>query len=124
MMLSKTKLEIGPEVNFASHIVGADGVHPDPVRLDAISNFPTPTDVISLHSFLGLANQVGTYLPDMASASTKLRVLLPKNVPCVWTPEHDDKFNGLKNLLTSTTIAKHFDPSLRSVILTDASAAE
>ena len=123
MILSKKKLEIGQEVSFAGHIVGADGVRPDPVRLDAISNFPTPTDVTALRSFLGLANQLGTYLPDLAAASTKLRVLLRKNVSWVWTPEHDDEFNALKNLLTSATIVKHFDPSLRSVILTDASAA-
>ncbi len=57
MILSKRKLEIVQEVSFAGHIVGSDNVRPDPVRLDAISNFPTPTDVTALHSFLGLANQ-------------------------------------------------------------------
>ncbi len=123
MILSKRKLEIGQEVSFAGHIVRANGVRPDPVRLDAISNFPTPTYVTALRSFLGLANQLGTYLPDLAAASTRLHVLLRKNVSWVWTPEHDDEFNALKKLLTSTTIVKHFDPSLRSVIFTDASAA-
>ncbi len=118
MILSKRKLEIGQEVSFAGHIIGADGVRPDP-----ISNFPMPTEVTALRSFLGLANQLGTYLPDLAAASTRLRVLLRKNVSWVWTPEHDDEFNALKNLLTSAAIVKHFDPSLRSVILTDASAA-
>ena len=70
--LSKRKLEIEQEVSFAGHIVGANGVRPDPVRLDTISNFPTPTDVTALNSFLGLANQLGTYLPDLAAARTKL----------------------------------------------------
>ncbi len=92
------------------------------VRLDAISNFPTLTDITALRSFLGLTNQLGTYLPDLASASTKLRILLCKII-WVWSPKHDDEFNGLKNLLTSTTIVKHFDSSMQSVILTDASAA-
>ena len=50
MILSKKKLEIGQEVRFAGHIVGADGFRPDPVRLDAISHFPTPTDVTA-HSW-------------------------------------------------------------------------
>ena len=123
MIHSIKKLEIGKEVSFDGHIVGADGVRPDPVRLDAISNFPTPTDVTSFRSFLGVANQLGTYLPDLASASTKLHVLLGKNVSWVWNPEHDNKFKDFKNLLNSTTIVKLFDTSLRSVILTDASAA-
>ena len=42
MILSKRKLEIGQEVSFAGHIVGADGVRPDPVRLDSVSTSPRP----------------------------------------------------------------------------------
>ncbi len=74
-------------------------------------------------SSVGLANQLGTYLPDLAAASTKLRVLLSKNVSWVWKPEHEEEFNALKHLLTSATILKHFNPMLRSVILTYGSAA-
>ena len=123
MILSKKKLKIGQEVSFVSHIVGADGICPDPVGLDTISNYPTPTDITALRSFLGLANHLGTYLPNLAAASTKLRVPLFKNVYWVCIPEHDNEFITLKELLTFATIVKHFDQSLRSVILTDATAA-
>ena len=119
MILSKRKLEIG-QVSFDGHIVGADGVHPHPVCLDTIFKFPTTMDITALCSFLGLANQLGTYLSDLAAASTKLHILFRTNVFWVGTSKPDDEFN---TLLTSATIVKHFDPSLRSVILTDANAA-
>ncbi len=40
-----------------------------------------------------------------------------------WAWPTNDKFNAFKNLLTSATIVKHFDPLLRSFILTDTSTA-
>ena len=121
--LSRKKVEVGEEVNFAGHKVSADGVRPDPTKLDAIAQFPTPTDVTALKSFFGLANQLGTYLPDLAQATDRLRALLKKGVAWVWTPEHQAAFEEAKRILTSPAIVKYFDPTLRSSVYTDASRA-
>ena len=54
--ISERKFQIADSMTFAGYKVSADGVKPDPARLEAIKNFPVPTDVTGVRSFLGLAN--------------------------------------------------------------------
>ena len=54
IVLSKKKFAIGTELPFAGLIVSAKGAKPDPVRIVALSEFPTPKDITGVRSFLGL----------------------------------------------------------------------
>lgn len=119
--ISKRKLKIGTKIPFAGYIVSHEGVRPDPELFSAISHFPTPTTITHLRSFLGLANQLGNFLPDLAHASEPLRPLLQKKSAFVWLPEHETAFNHLKTLLTSAPLIAPFDPSLPTKLITDAS---
>jgi hypothetical protein len=121
IVLSKDKLEIGQSVKFAGHIVSDKGVSPDPEKLGAVADFPAPSDITSLRSFLGMVNQLGNYLPDLAHITEKMRGLLRKGVAWLWTPEHQMEFDKAKSVITSSTVVSYFDPNLPSTILTDAS---
>ena len=48
---------------------------PDPDRLSALSNFPTPTDQPSVWLFLGLCNQLAYFVPDFQHHTESLRQL-------------------------------------------------
>ena len=119
--ISKPKLEIGPEIKFAGHIVSAEGVKPDPMKLSAIRDFPTPTDITDLRSFLGLANQLTIFHPDLAQNTELLRGLLRKNIQFQWLDEHEQCFRKVKEVLTSPAIVRYFNPKLPTELLTDAS---
>jgi hypothetical protein len=121
LTISRRKLEIGQKVQFAGHVVSAEGVQPDPELLRAVAGFPTPTDVTSLRSFLGMANQLSWFLPDSAHSMVKMRQLLKKNASFTWLPDHDIEFAAAKKLLVSDQIVRFFDPSLPTVLLADAS---
>ena len=43
------------EVSFLGHIVSAEGIRADPVKIEAIVNWNPPRNVIEVRSFLGLA---------------------------------------------------------------------
>ena len=90
--LHRRKLEIGLSVIFAGHKISLDGVRPEGKKTEAISNFPVPQDIHELCSFLGLANQLGVFLPDLAHATETLHSLLKKNVTYLWLPEHQKCF--------------------------------
>ena len=119
--LSKKKVQIGSQVKFAGHIVSANGTEPDPEKIQALQDFPAPADLTGLRSFLGLANQLGAFLPDLAHSSNKMRQLLKKDTAFLWTDEIDDEFVALKKLLTSEMLVKPFNISLPTELLTDAS---
>jgi len=119
--LSRKKFLIGDEVKFAGFIVSSSGIRPDPEKTTAIRDFPTPTDITSLRSFLGLANQLGHFVPDLAHASSVLRQLLKKDVAFNWLEVHQEAFEQVKKILTSELIVGFFDPSLPTELLTDAS---
>ena len=44
------------EVNFLGHVISANGIAVEPVKIEAIQTWPTPTSLVNLQSFLGLAN--------------------------------------------------------------------
>jgi transposase InsO family protein len=119
--LSRKKARWGSRVNFAGFIVSADGVEPEPEKLKAISDFPRPRDVPSLRSFLGLAVQLGGFVPDLAHMTAALRELLKKGVAYQWLEDHERCFQDVKAALTSPMCVRFFDPDKRTELLTDAS---
>jgi len=51
---SKCKL-LRSELSFLGHVVSSKGVGTDPEKISAVQDWPVPTDVKEVRSFLGLA---------------------------------------------------------------------
>ena len=61
------KSEFGASIlKFLGHIVSKDGILPLPEKVDAITNFPTPTTQRKLKEYLGLINFYRIFLPNCA----------------------------------------------------------
>ena len=60
--ISRKKLEISDEIEFAGHIVSHKGIQPDPAK------YQTSKNIKELRSYMGLANQLNSFLPDPSSA--------------------------------------------------------
>ena len=63
--ISRKKLELGTELGFAGHIVSQNGIRTDDDKYKAIKEFPTFKNLKDLRSFLGLANQLAAFVPDL-----------------------------------------------------------
>ena len=119
--LSRDKLEIGSKVHFAGFEVSNKGVRPLPALVDSIRNFPAPTNVSELRSFLGLVQQLTEYVPDMSHVLVPLRELLKKNTPWIWCHAQQQAFEQTIQILTGPLLVKFFDPNLKTTLVTDAS---
>lgn len=69
-----------PELKFLGHIVSADGMKPDPAKVQTIVDWPEPVSVLELRMFLGLANYFRRYIKNYAKVARPLTDLL-KGVP-------------------------------------------
>ena len=119
--ISCSKLEWGEEVLFAGYRISKDGVKPDLEKVNGLKNFPQPTNVSEMRSFLGLVNQLCHFVPDMAHMTVHLRALLKKKNAFVWTQSQQEEFEKLKTVMCSDLVVKPFNPKLKTALLTDAS---
>ena len=119
--LSEKKFEIGTEVKFAGYIILGDGIKVDPEKVSAIVNFQTPSCVKDVRSFLGLANQLGEFVSDLAILMDPLLKLLKKNVSFTWDDTQHDVFAKTKEVITSTPTLSLFDRKKETILYTDAS---
>jgi transposase InsO family protein len=120
--LARHKFLVGDSVTFAGFVISKDGVKPDPGKTSAIANFPQPTDVSSVRSFLGLANQIGLFVSDLSSMTEPIRGLLKKHVAFTWGPEQQRAFQEVKRSLTSDLCVAPYDVNKPAVLFTDASS--
>ena len=84
-----------PQITFYGTIFSAQGIKPDPIKIKALQDLPTPQTQKQLQSFLGLVNYLQPFLPGIASKTTFLREQISK---CDWNPSTDNSFQKLKTV--------------------------
>ena len=60
------------KLTFLGHIISKQSISPDPDKLKAIAEIPSPTTVTELRQFMGMANQLGKFTPRLATISKPL----------------------------------------------------
>lgn len=108
-------------VEYLGHIVSEDGVSTDPSKTQAITEWPTPTNVASLQSFLGFANYYRRFVRNYSDIAAPLTNLTAESVEFIWTPACQHAFETLKQRLTTAPVLRIFDPTLPTRTEHDAS---
>jgi hypothetical protein len=109
-------------VKFLGHIISAEGIRVDPTKVDAITNFPRPTNVPELRRFLGMVNHVAKFAPNLADTTKPLRDLLKKDTIWTWDALQEEAFLEVKKLLTAAPVLTHYSPDKPTCISSDASS--
>ena len=86
------------------HIISSKGIEVEKVKMDLISNLPTPKTVREVRSILGHAGFYRRFIKDFSKASRSLCNLLAKDVPFIFNDSCLVAFEKLKQLLTSSPI--------------------
>lgn len=121
--LNKEKCELSKsEVVFLGHVITTSGIRPDPEKTQAIRDMKEPTNVSELRSFLGMVNQVGKFIPQLAEKDKALRDLLSKKNCWLWGADQAAAFRVLKEALTSPPILAMYDTSRDTKVSADASS--
>ncbi|XP_043496493.1 uncharacterized protein LOC122520501 [Polistes fuscatus] len=87
------------EVAYLGHIIGENGVKPDPKKLKAVKEFPRPNNIKSIRQFLGLAGYYRRFIPAFSKVAKPLTDLLKKEALFRWESTHENAFCSLRDAL-------------------------
>jgi hypothetical protein len=76
----------------------------DPVKISGIKDWPTPTTVKDVRSFLGFCNFYHPFIRGFATVARPLNELTRKDAPWTWDTRQQQVFTTLKHWVTSEPI--------------------
>lgn len=123
LMLKPSKCHICcTEVEYLGHVISADGIRANPHKLEVIRDWPVPTNVKEVQSFLGLCGYYRKLIQNFAKRESPLRKLTIKDAIFFMGPLEMAAFNDLKKALGSdpVTVLPDFSGTRPFVVSTDA----
>jgi len=111
------------KIHYLGHIISSEGIAVDPAKIEAISEWPAPSNVHEVRSFMGMAGYYRRFVEGFSKIANPITSLIKKGVRFIWTKECDQAFTDLKKLLTSAPVLKVPDMDRPFVVCTDASKA-
>ena len=76
----------------------------DPKKVEAVFNWPRPTNVTEIRSFLGMAGYYRRFVKDFSRISAPLTRLIRKQVKFEWDDTYEQSFQKLKDCLTTAPV--------------------
>ena len=113
---------IQKEVKYLGHVVSADGVATDPVKVEAVRQWCAPKNLKEVQAFLGTAGYYRQFIPGYATIAKPLTQLTRKEAPWTWDTAEQESFHTLQEKLITAPVLGYPDPSLTYYLDTDASA--
>lgn len=98
------------ELKYLGHIIGQGVIKPDPAKVTAIENMPTPNTHEEVRRLLGMATYLSKFCPNLSEVTAPLRELTKKKAAWVWGDKEEKSLAQLKKMLTSGQALKIFDP--------------
>lgn len=127
--LRESKLFTKPEkcefysdrVDFLGYSITKEGISMDIEKISSISKWPTPNSVTQVRSFLGFANFYRHFIKNYSKLALPLTDLTRKGDTFQWTRQAEEAFQELKRQFEEGDILRHFDPTKKIILETDAS---
>ena len=120
LKLEKCKFEV-QEIEFLGMIITPGHIQMDPTKLAGIADWPVPTTVKQVRSFLGFGNFYRRFIGNFAAIAKPLTDLTKKTEDFSWTNERQQAFEELKSRFASMPVLRMPDPSKPFILQTDAS---
>ena len=124
LVLNGEKCVLGAAtVDYLGHRVSAQGIRPLPERVEAVQQYPQPTTLKGLQSYLGMINFYRRFVPAAAGVLKPLTDALrgSKRTKLQWTPDMQHAFKVSKELLAEAATLAHPSERAELVLAVDAS---
>ena len=108
-------------ISFFGLVFSAQGVSPDPEKVDAIHEAARPTSAQEVRSLLGMASYSSRFIPNLSTITAPLRSLMIKGAKFEWNQEHEAAWQALKGSISKTAVSAYFDTAKHTTLYVDAS---
>jgi len=109
------------EVDYLGMIISEDQIKMDPAKLKGIKDWPSPTTVKQVRSFLGFRNFYRKFIGHYADITQPLNDLAKKDLTWNWTDACQEAFEKLKEEFQKAPVLLMPDSMKPFIIETDAS---
>ena len=109
------------QVDFLGFTVTANGLQASPKKTEAIQQWPVPTTVRDVRSFLGFCNYYRKFVHHYSGIVAPLTALTRDQQPWQWSLVEQQAFDTIKQRLCSAPTLLIPDPQKPFVLTTDAS---
>src|SRR5258708_193720 len=109
------------EVEYLGLVISKDHVAMDPTKVHRVMEWPTPTKVKEVQSFLGFVNFYWKFICDFSDVAHPLYALTRKTQQWVWGSPEQKVFDALKKAVTSAPVLTFPSQSGRFRLKCDAS---
>lgn len=123
LKLKPSKCYFGMEkMIYLGYEVTATGIRPDPERMRALAEFPTPENLAALIRFLAIASHYERFVSGLASMLAQMRKLAnSKPRKWHWPKECDTEFRKARKAMSEVDTLAFFDPTQPTEVRADAS---
>ena len=80
------------QVSFLGHVVSSEGLSVDPAKIEVVTNWPRPSTISEVRSFLGLVGYYRRFVEGFSHIASPLTQLSRKGTPFVWSPACESSF--------------------------------
>ena len=109
------------ELEFLGHHLSREGVKIFKSRIAAMELMSEPTSTVAVKSVLGLITYCAKFIPELATLTYPLRVLLKKGQIFYWNEEQRKAFKEIKQILAKEETLGYFNVNDRTSVIADAS---
>ena len=118
---SKCKFFVS-ELLFLVHKFTANGVSPDPGKVQAVMKMEHPKNKKDLERFLGMCNYLSRFIPNYSKIIEPLRILMKKDSVFTWDGNQEKCVEILKKALCSSPCLAFFNTNQDIVLSVDSSS--
>ena len=108
-------------MSFLGRIISREGVSVNSAKIRAIKNWPQPTNVKEIRSFLGLVGYYRRFVEGSSKIAMPLTMLIRKGIKFIWGESQKRSFQELKDRLTLVPVLAMPSGTEGYVIYSDAS---
>lgn len=123
LKLNKSKCKFRQSsVVYNGQLFTAEGMSPDPSKVEAIQQLQPPKNVSEVRTIVGMVNYLARYVPDVSKTMQPILELMKSDVLFTWGSAQQNAFDEIKKLLASDRVLAYYDMTRATYVAADSSS--